>query len=72
MAQVTEAIFSDGVLKPKDELALRESQRVRLIIEPIEEDAACHDRSEALQRLLAGIEGMKFFSRGPLLPGRTS
>jgi predicted DNA-binding antitoxin AbrB/MazE fold protein len=68
MAQVTEAIYASGVLKPKDELALRESQRVRLIVEPLDDDTGRGDRSAALQlqRLLAGIAGMKFFSREPL------
>ena len=65
MAQVTEAIYSHGVLKPVEELTLREAQRVRLIVEPLD-DTDRGDRSDALQRLLAGIEGMRFFSRGPL------
>ena len=66
MAQVTEAIYTHGVLKPKDELALREEQRVRLIVEPLDDNTDRGDRSAALQRLLAGIEGMRFFSREPL------
>jgi predicted DNA-binding antitoxin AbrB/MazE fold protein len=66
MAQVTEAIYTHGVLKPKKELALREAQRVRLIVETLDDDTDREDRSAALQRLLAGIEGMKFFSREPL------
>jgi predicted DNA-binding antitoxin AbrB/MazE fold protein len=35
MAQITEAIFAGGVLRPVDTLSLRESQRVRLIVDPI-------------------------------------
>jgi len=66
MAQITEAIYTQGVLKPKEQLALREAQRVRLIVEPLDDDADREDRSAALQRLLAGIEGMRFFSREPL------
>ena len=66
MAQVTEAIYTRGVLKPTQRLALREAQRVRLIVEPLGDDTGREDRTTALQRLLAGIEGMKFFSRGPL------
>ena len=66
MAQVTEAIYAHGVLTPKDELALRESQRVRLIVEPIDDDTDRADRTAALGRLREGIERMKFFSRGPL------
>jgi predicted DNA-binding antitoxin AbrB/MazE fold protein len=66
MAQVIEAIYTHGVLEPKGELALRESQRVRLIVEPLDEDPDREDRSAALRRLIAGIDGMKFYSRGPL------
>jgi len=66
VAQFTEAIYTHGVLKPKEELLLREAQRVRLIIEPLEDDTDRGDRPAALQRLLAGIEGMKFFSGEPL------
>ena len=36
MVHVTEAVFSQGVLKPVDALRLREQQRVRLIIEPVD------------------------------------
>jgi len=63
MAQVTEAIYTQGLLKPKDALALREAQRVRLITEPLDDDHDRGDRSAALQRLRAGIGGMRFFSR---------
>ena len=69
MAQITEAIYTNGVLKPKEELALREAQRVRLIIEPLDDDPDRGDRSAALQRLRSGIEGMKSFSR-EALPSR--
>jgi len=65
MVQVTEAVFSDGVLKPVDDLQLREQQRVRLIIEPV--DAGLDsDRAGALSRLRAGIASMSFSSSGPL------
>jgi predicted DNA-binding antitoxin AbrB/MazE fold protein len=65
MVQVTEAVFSQGVLKPVDELHLREQQRVRLIIEPVDvgQDS---DRAAALSRLRAGIASMNFSSSGPL------
>jgi len=73
MAQVTEAIYAHGVLTPKDELALRESQRVRLIVEPIDDDTDRADRTAALKRRCDGIERMKFFSRGaPAFAGRAS
>jgi predicted DNA-binding antitoxin AbrB/MazE fold protein len=66
MAQLTEAVYTNGVLKPKEQLGLREAQRVRLIIEPLDDDADRGDRPAALERLLAGIEGMRFFSRDRL------
>jgi predicted DNA-binding antitoxin AbrB/MazE fold protein len=66
MTQVTEAIYTEGVLKPVEALALREAQRVRLVIESLDDDADREERSDALQRLRAGVEGMSFFSRGKL------
>jgi predicted DNA-binding antitoxin AbrB/MazE fold protein len=66
MTRLTEAVYTNGVLKPKEELGLREAQRVRLIVEPLDDDADPGDRPAALERLLAGIEGMRFFSRDRL------
>jgi predicted DNA-binding antitoxin AbrB/MazE fold protein len=63
MTQFTEAVYTNGVLKPDKGLVLREAQRVRLIVEALDDDAGRGDRPAALQRLLAGIEGMRFFSR---------
>jgi predicted DNA-binding antitoxin AbrB/MazE fold protein len=40
MAQVTEAIFTRGVLKPVGKLSLRESQRVRITVEPLDASVA--------------------------------
>ena len=65
MTQVTEAVYTQGVLKPMSELALREAQRVRLIVQPLD-DTQEGQRSLALKRLLAGIEGMEFRSCGRL------
>jgi predicted DNA-binding antitoxin AbrB/MazE fold protein len=64
MTQITEAIYSQGVLKPAADLKLREQQRVRVIIEPIED--SLDDREAALARLKAGIASMRFCSHGPL------
>ena len=36
MPQRTEAVYSDGVLKPTRALSLRDQQRVRLLVEPID------------------------------------
>ena len=64
MTRVTEAVFSKGVLKPAEDLGLREEQRVRLIVESV--DDRPDDRAAAIARLKAGITNMQFFSRGPL------
>ena len=64
MTQITEAIYTDGVLKPTDDLLLRNNQRVRLIVETVDEPSS--DREAAVARLKAGIAGMRFFSDGPL------
>jgi predicted DNA-binding antitoxin AbrB/MazE fold protein len=64
MTQTTEAIYTNGVLKPAVDLNLREQQRVRIIVEPIEDGLG--DRDAAVARLKAGIAGMQFFSNGPL------
>jgi len=61
---ITEAIYTQGVLKPAADLNLREQQRVRVIVEPIE--GSLGDRKAAVARLKAGIAGMQFFSNGPL------
>lgn len=64
MTQITEAIYTHGVLKPAADLNLREQQRVRVIVEPIEDGLG--DRDAAVARLKAGIASMQFFSNGPL------
>ena len=64
MPQRTEAVYSDGILKPTRALSLRDQQRVRLLVEPIDEEAG--DRHAALGRLRARIARMQFFSKGPL------
>jgi predicted DNA-binding antitoxin AbrB/MazE fold protein len=64
MTQKVEAIYSGGVLKPTRELPLRDKQRVRLIVETIDEPE--RDRDAAIARLKAGIASMQFFSDGPL------
>jgi predicted DNA-binding antitoxin AbrB/MazE fold protein len=62
--QVTEAIYTNGVLKPVDRINLREKERVRLTVERLEAAAAA-DRDTLLAKLRAGIERMNFRSRGP-------
>jgi predicted DNA-binding antitoxin AbrB/MazE fold protein len=48
MAQVTEAVYQGGVLKPVDKLDLADQQRVRLIVEPIQGEPS-PDRAAALR-----------------------
>jgi len=64
MAQVIEATYSDGVLRPDAPLDLRESQRVRLTIEPLS-SLDRRKRTESLARLKEGIHSMNFRSTGP-------
>ena len=64
MTQITEAICTRGVLKPAVDLNPREQQRVRIIVEPIEDSLGHWDTTVA--RLKAGIASMQFFSNGPL------
>ncbi len=64
MTQSTEAVFSNGVLKPTQQLGLKDQQRVRLIVETIDEAPA--DREALLAKLRAGISRMQFFSQGRL------
>ena len=68
MAQVIEAIFSGGIFKPVEHLALKECQRVRLLVEPIDEpiNHLTIDRDLALKKLIAGIQSVQFFSKGDL------
>lgn len=66
-SQVTDAVYSGGVLKPLGEVSLRESERVRLIIERTAPRP--QTRQLALARLRAGIAEMRFCLSGPL-PGR--
>lgn len=64
MTKVTEAIFTNGVLKPSEPLDLPDQQRVRLIVEPIGETPEA-DRARAMSELRAGIARMGFKSVGP-------
>ena len=63
-SQVTEAIYSEGVLKPLGTVTLCESERVRLIIERHEPMKT--ERKLALERLRAGIDSMSLSLSGPL------
>ncbi len=64
MTQITEAIYAGGVLRPIGPVELRDNERVRLIIEPVE-SSANGDRAAAMARLRAGIKKMNFRHGGP-------
>ena len=55
MGLVLAATFKDGVFKPDGPPALKDSTRVRLVVEPIDADepARNHESWESLQRLWA-------------------
>jgi predicted DNA-binding antitoxin AbrB/MazE fold protein len=63
MVRVTQAVFSKGVLRAVERLRLRDGQRVRLIIELLDEGQNEH-RAAALNALRAGISSMAFSSAG--------
>lgn len=63
MTQITEATFDGGVLRPEGKLDLRQSERVRIIVQSLDgvSDAA---RRAAMTRLREGIARMGFRSLG--------
>ena len=65
MTHFTEAVYTHGVLKPTGPVDLREQQRVRLIIQPLDGPNGA-EREAALARLRARGERMNFRLRGPL------
>ncbi len=65
MVQITDAIYSQGVLKPVDPLNLVDNERVRLIVQPIR-GLSTEERHAALSRLFAGMDSMDFYLTGAL------
>lgn len=63
-SQVTDAIYTGGVLRPLGSVSLNEAERVRLIIERTGQPEGF--REAALERLRAGIDEMRFHLSGPL------
>lgn len=59
--QITEATYDGGVLRPVARLNLQEHQRVRVIVQVMDESGA-EDRATALARLRQGIAAMNFRS----------
>ena len=64
MTKITEAVYTRGILEPASDLDLHEGQRVRIIVEPIDDQRS--ERSAALARLKVGIANMQFSSDGRL------
>ena len=60
---MTEAIFTNGVLKPTERLDLRENERVRIVIESTE--TASPDRHKAIEAFRKGQSKMNFVSGEP-------
>jgi len=65
MTKVVEAIYSHGVLEPLEDLDLPDKQRVRLIVQALE-DRAPTDREAAFAKFLEGVRSMNFRLNGPL------
>ncbi len=64
MTKRTEAVYSQGVLRPVDDLGLTEGQRVHLIVELVDERTV--DRVAAIAKLRAATTEMQFRSSGRL------
>ncbi len=69
MTQITEAIFANGVLKPEGKLTLREHERVRVIVESLDQPSEAA-RAAALKEFNEGVAKMKFKSNGGRYPSR--
>ncbi len=67
MTKRTEAVYSEGVLRPVEDLGLTNGQRVHLIVEPLDDRPT--DRAAAIANLKAAISDMEFRSSG-VLPTR--
>lgn len=65
MTKVIEAIYSKGLLRPVEELGLPEAQRVRLIVQTIDNDHD-GDRDAARTRLIERFKHSKLRSTEPL------
>ncbi len=64
MTKRTEAVYSNGVLRPVDDLGLAEGQRVHLIVELVDERPV--DRAAAIAKLREATTEMGFRSSGQL------
>jgi len=67
---VTEAIYSDGVLKPVTPLALPNDQRVQVIVRAVP-GLSAPNRAELMRQLFEDMDQMEFFLEVPLPPRET-
>jgi len=63
MTTSTEAIYTNGMLRPLASLDLREQERVRLIVQRLDRPTP-KEREAAFEELLEGIKRMNFRSTG--------
>jgi predicted DNA-binding antitoxin AbrB/MazE fold protein len=61
---VTEAIFANGVLTPRDRLSLKENERVRVIVQTLNGEGK-EQREAALGKLTARAQRLQSRSSGP-------
>ena len=64
MTKSTEAVYSEGVLRPVEDLGLTEGQRVHVIVEPLDDGLV--NRPAAIAKLRTAITEMQFRSSGKL------
>lgn len=62
VTRTTDAIFSNGVLRPLEPLPLREYERVRITVESVEQNGAA--RSTGRQRLIRGFDQLRLRTDG--------
>jgi len=70
ITQDIEAVYTHRVLKPAADLNLQEQQRVRVIVEPFEDDLG--DREAAVARLKPTLRACSSFRTGACPLERTS
>lgn len=64
MTQITNATFEDGVLRPEQDLHLRPNERVRIIVQQLN-DLSPEARAQAVKDLFALLDRIGFKSEGP-------
>ena len=62
MTRTTDAIYSNGVLRPTEALPLREQQRVRITVDTGEADSPGHEA--AVRRMVEGFGKLRLRTNG--------